>query len=62
MPDGKEEVHAADVKRFVQSCHLYVRTGLSSDYESLARLNSIYYPLLFCLLNFGIGMFYVATK
>ena len=37
-------------------------TGLSSDYEILARANSIYFPLLFCLLNFGIGMSYVATN
>ena len=55
MPDGKEEVCAADVKTLYKmlSC---LCTGSSSDYEILARINSIYYPLLFCLLNFGIGM------
>ena len=35
----------------------YLCTGLSNGYETLARKNSVYYPLLVCLLNFGIGMY-----
>lgn len=52
MPGGKEEVDLVNLYNLI----IIFNTGLSNDYEIMARKNSIYYPLLFCLLNFGIGM------
>ena len=33
----------------------YLYIVLSNAYEVLARNNSVYYPLMFSLLNFGLG-------
>ena len=48
--------HCFTVCKITLWCCTCICTGLSSDYEKMARINCVYFPLLFCLLNFGIGM------
>ena len=55
MPDGgRGEVYTVYLTMYYLV--ILLCTAMSNGYEMMARVNYIYYPLMFFLFNFGIGM------